>query len=107
MQKWVRFLPALLLVPALLVAHEQNNTKAKPKVIIFAINGAEWDVLRPLLLEGKMPNLQHVIENGSYGKLRTISAPNCPKVFTAFATSVPPEESGISGFVVGGQTANT
>jgi len=80
---------------------------SKPRVIIFAVNGAEWDFLRPLLIRGELPNLKHVIENGVYGKLRTVSAPNCPKVFTTFFTSVPPEKSGITGFVVDGQTANT
>ncbi len=73
----------------------------------MAVNGAEWDVLRPLLIRGEMPNLKRVIEHGVYGKLGTLSAPNCPKVFTAFATSVPPEQNGITGFVVDGQTANT
>src|ERR1051326_569502 len=47
------------------------------------------------------------MENGVYGKLKTISAPNCPKVFTAFATSTPPSVNGITDFVVAGQTANT
>lgn len=84
-----------------------SGTPAKPRVIIMAVNGAEWDILRPLLIRGELPNLKHVIENGVYGKLRTISAPNCPKVFTTFFTSVPPEQSGVTGFVVDGQTANT
>lgn len=87
----------------------QTATKltSKPRVIVMAVNGAEWDVLRPLLIRGEMPNLKKIIENGVYGKLRTLSAPNCPKVFTTFATSVPPELNGITGFVVDGQTANT
>jgi predicted AlkP superfamily phosphohydrolase/phosphomutase len=67
----------------------------------------EWDVVRPLLLRGEMPNLARVIDSGVHGKLKTLSAPNCPKVYTAIATSTPPEENGITGFIVGGQTANT
>jgi predicted AlkP superfamily phosphohydrolase/phosphomutase len=84
-----------------------SDPGSKPKVIIMAVNGMEWDIVRPLLIRGELPNLKHVIENGVYGKLRTITAPNCPKVFTTFFTSVPPEKSGITGFVVDGQTANT
>ena len=85
----------------------QAAKPSQPKVIVFAVNGAEWDILRPLLIQGQMPNLKKVLDNGTFGKLKTISEPNCPKVFTTFATSVPPEESGITGFVVGGQTAST
>jgi len=84
-----------------------SSLGSKPKVFIMAVNGMEWDIVRPLLIRGELPNLKHVIENGVYGKLRTITAPNCPKVFTTFFTSVPPEQSGITGFVVDGQTANT
>jgi len=85
----------------------QAASESKPRVLVIAVNGAEWDFLRPLLIRGEMPNLKRVVENGVYGKLRTISAPNCPKVFTTFFTSVAPEQSGITGFVVGGQTAST
>ena len=101
---------ALLLVTSIgMLGHTQtpSDPGSRPRVIIMAINGAEWDILRPLLIRGELPNLKRVMENGVYGKLRTIPAPNCPKVFTTFFTSVPPEKSGITGFVVGGQTANT
>jgi predicted AlkP superfamily phosphohydrolase/phosphomutase len=67
----------------------------------------EMDVIRPLLLQGKMPNLASVIKRGTYGKLRTVSAPNCPRVYSTLFTSTRPEEHGVSGFIVGGITANT
>src|SRR5260370_16607395 len=67
----------------------------------------ELDVIRPLLVEGKMPNLAGVIKKGTYGKLRTVSAPNCPRVYSTLFTSTRPEEHGVSGFIVGGITANT
>lgn len=101
---------SLFLLAGFTLAGENSSTRQssiKPKVIVFAVNGAEWDILRPLVIRGEMPNLKHIIDNGVYGKLRTISAPNCPKVFTAFATSTPPSVNGITDFVVAGQTANT
>jgi predicted AlkP superfamily phosphohydrolase/phosphomutase len=67
----------------------------------------EMDVIRPLILQGKMPNLAGVIKKGTYGKLRTVSAPNCPRVYSTLFTSTRPEEHGVSGFIVGGITANT
>jgi predicted AlkP superfamily phosphohydrolase/phosphomutase len=54
-----------------------------------------------------MPNLSSVIKKGAYGKLRTVSAPNCPRVFSTIFTSTKPEENGVTGFIVGGITANT
>jgi len=40
-------------------------------------------------------------------KLRTVSAPNCPRVYSTLFTSTTPEEHGVTGFIVGGVTANT
>lgn len=97
-----------LLVPLRVSAQEQASTpKAKPRVIVLGVNGMELDIIRPLLLKGQMPNLASVIEKGSYGKLRTVSAPNCPRVYATVFTSTDPDEHGVTGFVVGGITANT
>ena len=96
-----------LLLAAPLLAQNQSTAKPKPKVIVVGVNGMEWDVLRPLLLQGKLPNLSKVIKSGTYGKLRTVSAPNCPRVYSTMFTSMKPEEHGVTGFIVGGITANT
>jgi predicted AlkP superfamily phosphohydrolase/phosphomutase len=85
----------------------QSSAKPKPHVVVIGVNGMELDVIRPLLLQGKMPNLSAVIKKGAYGKLRTVSAPNCPRVYSTLFTSTKPEEHGVTGFIVGGITANT
>src|SRR5438105_9194005 len=85
----------------------QSTPKPKPRVVVVGVNGMELDVIRPLLLKGHLPNLAKVIKNGAYGKLRTVSAPNCPRVYTTMFTSTRPEEHGVTGFLGGGITANT
>jgi len=88
-------------------AQPQDKPATKPKVIIIGVNGMEWDILRPLLLEGKLPNLAGLIKRGAYGKLRTVSAPNCPRVYSTISTSTRPDEHGVTGFIVGGITASS
>src|SRR6201997_3183521 len=100
-------LALILLIAAPVFAQNQSFAKPKPKVVVVGVNGMEWDILRPLLLQGKLPNLSKVIKNGTYGKLRTVSAPNCPRVYSTMFTSTKPEEHGVTGFIVGGITANT
>src|SRR5579864_3815078 len=106
-----RFFSALLLsllsLSLTLFGQSQTTAKPKPRVVVLSVNGMELDVIRPLLLEGKMPNLSSMIKKGAYGKLRTVSAPNCPRVFSTMFTSTPPEQNGVTGFIVGGITANT
>jgi len=100
---------AMLIVLMALPLFAQNQTQAKPRphVIVVGVNGMELDVIRPLLLKGDLPNLARVIKNGAYGKLRTVDAPNCPRVYSTMFTSTTPAEHGVTGFLVGGITANT
>jgi predicted AlkP superfamily phosphohydrolase/phosphomutase len=100
---------ALLLVAgtSCLFAQTPGSAKPTPHVVVVGVNGMEMDVIRPLILQGKMPNLTRVLKRGAYGKLRTVSAPNCPRVYSTLFTSTTPEEHGVSGFIVGGVTANT
>lgn len=103
-----KFISVIFLLIAVVSASAQSQPAIKePRVIVIGVNGMEWDFIRPLVMKGEMPNLTHVIEKGTYGKLRTLSAPNCPKVYSAIATSSAPEDNGITGFRVRGITANT
>jgi predicted AlkP superfamily phosphohydrolase/phosphomutase len=86
---------------------QTQGTKPKPRVVVVGVNGMELDVIRPLLLKGDLPNLAKVIKNGAHGKLRTVDAPNCPRVYSTMFTSTKPEEHGVTGFLVGGITAST
>jgi predicted AlkP superfamily phosphohydrolase/phosphomutase len=102
-----RLLLLMCVAAVSLFAQSTTPSAARPHVIVIGVNGMEWDIIRPLLLQGEMPNLDKLIREGVYGKLRTLPAPNCPKVYTTIATSTPPEQNGITGFLVGGTTANT
>jgi predicted AlkP superfamily phosphohydrolase/phosphomutase len=77
--------------------HDRPET---PRVLLIGVNGAEWDIIRPLILRGEMPNLANMMENGISGKLQTTSDPNCPKVYSSIFTSTPDTENGITGFEV-------
>ncbi len=101
--------PAVLAISSLALAGAEppSATEQKPKVMVVSVNGAEWDIIRPLLLRGEMPNLASVMKRGISGKLRTIAAPNCPKIYAIIETSTPPMENGITGFTVQGRTADT
>src|SRR3989442_5316364 len=106
-----RRFPLILLAVCLLAlpvfGQSQSASKPKPRVVVVGVSGMEWDIIRPLLVKGELPNLAKVIKSGAYGKLRTVSAPNCPRVYSTIFTGTKPEEHGVTGFLVGGITANT
>jgi type I phosphodiesterase/nucleotide pyrophosphatase len=80
-------------------------TKTRSRVIVLGVNGMEWDIIRPLLIRGELPNLASVIKRGVYGKLRAVWSPNCPKVYSTIATSTAPEQKRNHWLHRGGITA--
>src|SRR6266853_1072568 len=72
---------------------------------LFFLSLLAWPLLGRAQSTGK--NQPHVVVVGVNGKLRTLNAPNCPRVYSTMFTSTRPEEHGVTGFLVGGITANT
>ncbi len=59
----------LILLMGVIPAH--GEIESRPHVIVIGVNGMEWDIIRPLLLRGELPNFSGVIQRGVYGKMRT------------------------------------
>ena len=68
-------------------------------VIVIGVDGLEWEVLQPLLRDGRMPNLARLIEAGVAGKLETLEPTVSPTIWTTVATGTEREAHGILGFV--------
>jgi len=81
------------------------------RVILFGIDGADWQVIDPLVASGRMPNLARVVREGAKGVLLSMEPSASPALWTTIATGVPPERHGIHGFITGegggGQPAET
>ena len=42
-----------------------SQTESQPHVIVIGVNGMEWDIIRPLLLKGELPNFAALIQRRS------------------------------------------
>lgn len=69
-------------------------------VIVFGIDGANWEIMMPLVRAGLMPNLATIMEKGVYGNLRTVGPPLSSAVWTDMATGKDRTRHGITGNVV-------
>jgi predicted AlkP superfamily phosphohydrolase/phosphomutase/tetratricopeptide (TPR) repeat protein len=76
-----------------------QRSKTKPKVLLIGWDAADWEVIHPLIAEGKMPNLASFLEGGASGGLRTIQPVLSPMLWTSIATGKRPYKHGIHGFV--------
>ena len=48
--------------------HRESAT-ARPRVLVVGWDGATWDVLRPLLAQGRLPHLARLLDRGAHGVL--------------------------------------
>lgn len=91
------------LVSLLLLAIGCSHKPTPPKkVILVGIDAADWDLMRPLLDAGLLPNFMKLVKKGAVGPLRTlIPLEKSPTLWTSIATSKLPSEHGIGGYVKG------
>lgn len=89
-----------LLLSLTLVACSGEPPRATPvaRVVVIGVDGLEWKVLRPLIADGRCPNLRALMERGSFGRLETIAPALSPIVWTTIATGRTAEEHGVLGF---------
>jgi len=70
------------------------------KVMIVGVDGADWDIIDPLIRAGDLPNFARLMESGTRASLESIHPMLSPRIWTSIATGKLPEEHGITDFVV-------
>jgi len=73
--------------------------KPRSRVLVVGVDAGEWDVLGPLLNEGKVPNFARMRDHGSAGKLRSLEPlTKSPIIWASMATGKVPQKHGILDF---------
>jgi len=68
------------------------------RIMVIGLDGAGFDVIGPLLAEGRMPNLARLQHTGVWGSLRSIYPPLSAIAWPSFYTGVGPGKHGVFGF---------
>ena len=76
----------------------ERTASSQPPILLIGIDGLEWDVMLPLLHEGKMPVMAKLMERGVYGLLQTFEPTMSPVIWTSIATGKGPRKHGILHF---------
>ncbi|MGZ5440945.1 MAG: alkaline phosphatase family protein [Thermoanaerobaculia bacterium] len=69
------------------------------RVAIFAIDGADWELISELSADGRIPNIRALVLGGTTGNLQTIQPTVSPLVWTSVATGLPPDRHGVLDFM--------
>ncbi len=72
-----------------------------PRVALIGLDGASWRVMKPLMEQGDLPALSHMVETGTSGSLRTLDGVRLisPAIWTTVATGKLPEKHGIIDYL--------
>lgn len=70
------------------------------KIVVVGVDGMWWKIMDPLLKKDKLPNLEDLIENGSYGPLATLYPTFSAAIWTSISTGKSTEKHGVTSFLI-------
>ena len=68
------------------------------KILVIGWDGATFDLLKPWVRDGKLPNIARLMEHGVHGPLRSTLPPMTFPAWSSFMTGVNPGKHGIYDF---------
>jgi predicted AlkP superfamily phosphohydrolase/phosphomutase len=81
-----------------MVRMPSTEKSRKPRVVVVAFDGGTWDIVKPLVRQGKMPVVQSLMGQGKWGTLKSTFPPlTCPAWFS-LSTGKNPGKLGIYNF---------
>jgi len=87
-------------VAAALLAGCGRGPSEGRRILLVGIDGAEWNVARPLIDEGRLPNLERLMREGVYCGLRSLEPKEkSPVIWATIATGKYPEKHGVGDYV--------
>ena len=69
------------------------------KSLIIGLDGATWNVIKPLAEEGKLPTFKKLMEEGVWGNLESTVPPVTGPAWVSFATGRNPGKTGVFDFL--------
>jgi predicted AlkP superfamily phosphohydrolase/phosphomutase len=74
------------------------SSQIQSKVLVVGLDGATFDIISPLIAQGKLPNLAKIASAGVCSKLRSTILPLSPTAWTSFASGKNAGKHGIYDF---------
>ncbi len=72
-----------------------NNSK---KALVLGFDAATFDIIKPMIKKGKLPNFKKLMDEGCYGDLESTFPPVTPPAWTSFMTGKNPAKHGVYNF---------
>jgi len=79
-------------------AEAVDSRPASIPVVVVGMDGLDWQVILPMLAEGRLPNMAGLMERGTYGYLESRRPTFSPILWTSIATGKGHRKHGIHQF---------
>ncbi|MEK7282966.1 MAG: alkaline phosphatase family protein [Acidobacteriota bacterium] len=70
------------------------------RILLVGIDGADWDLIDPMIAAGRLPNLARLKGEGARARLRSSVPTLSPLLWTTVATGKTPDRHGINDFLI-------
>ena len=70
----------------------------KDRVFVLGLDGATFDIINPMIKQGQLPNIARIMQEGSYGFLKSCIPDLSSPAWTSFITGTHPGKHGILDF---------
>ena len=89
------------LIPVLVstLAGCRGTRPVRSQVVVLGFDGADPNLAAKWMAEGKLPNLKHLADTGTFRPLGTTNPPESPVAWASFATGLNPGGTGIFDFL--------
>jgi hypothetical protein len=80
-----------------------RGASASPRVqgmrfAVVGVDGADWDLMEPLMARGELPHFRALKERGAWGPLETLLPTLSPAIWTSMVTGKLPRRHGVRDF---------
>ncbi|HEV2720970.1 MAG TPA: alkaline phosphatase family protein [Thermoanaerobaculia bacterium] len=81
-------------------AELRRDARSAPgRVAIFALDGADWELLSELSNDGRIPNLKALMQGGATASMQSIQPMVSPMLWTTVATGLTPDRHGVLDYI--------
>ena len=75
------------------------HVKTGRRVIVLGVDGLDYQLVRRLIAEGRMPNFSRLSQSGAFQPLASSIPPQSPVAWSTFITGLDPGQHGIFDFI--------
>lgn len=83
----------------ILVNNEMNITSKKLKVVVIGLDGGTWNIIKPLIEQGKLPTIEKLMKNSCYGDLESSIPHTTFPAWKCYSTGKNPGRLGVFNFL--------